>query len=47
MIESRSYLVYIYIDVVSERIDASAKLNKFIDNAPPLYEKGQEVDVII
>ncbi len=47
MIEGRSYLVYIYLDVVSERIAASAKLNKFIDNVPPLYEKGQEVDVII
>ena len=31
----------------SKRIVASAKLDKFLDNLPPEYEVGQEVDLII
>uniref|UniRef100_UPI00321767EC CvfB family protein n=1 Tax=uncultured Draconibacterium sp. TaxID=1573823 RepID=UPI00321767EC len=47
MIEGNSYWVYIYLDLLSNRIAASAKLNKFLDNTPPEYTKGQEVDLII
>ncbi|MEG1615859.1 MAG: S1-like domain-containing RNA-binding protein [Bacteroidales bacterium] len=47
MEEGRSYLVYIYEDMVSHRIAGSAKLNKFLDNTPPDYKSNQEVDLII
>lgn len=41
------YLVFVYLDNDSKRIVASAKLDKFLDNVPPPYEVGQEVDLII
>jgi len=47
MVEGNSYWVYVYLDLLSNRIAASAKLNKFLDNTPPEYEVGQEVDLII
>ena len=47
MIVGRSYLVYIYTDHETERIVASAKLDKFLDNIPPEYEPGDEVDIIV
>jgi predicted RNA-binding protein (virulence factor B family) len=47
MMEGNSYWVFIYLDLLSNRIAASAKLNKFLDNTPPEYEVGQEVDIIV
>lgn len=47
MVVGRSYLVYLYVDHETERIVASAKLDKFLDNVPPEYEPGDEVDIII
>ncbi|MCY1719302.1 S1-like domain-containing RNA-binding protein [Prolixibacteraceae bacterium Z1-6] len=47
MAEGNSYWVYIYLDLLSNRIAASAKLNKFLDNTPPEYTVGQEVGLII
>ena len=42
-----SYLVYIYLDFITRRIAASARLDKFLDNVPPDYVKNQEVDLVI
>lgn len=47
MIEGNEYLVYIYLDLHSNRIAASAKLDKFLDNTPPEYKVGDEVDLLI
>lgn len=47
MTEGNSYLVYVYLDLQTNRIAASAKLDKYLDNTPPEYETGQEVDLII
>ncbi len=47
MTEERSYLVCIYVDEETQRIAASAKLNKFLDKILPEYTVGQEVDLII
>ena len=47
MIEGGKYLVYIYLDLQTNRIAASAKLDKFLDNTPPEYKYGQEVDLLI
>lgn len=42
----RSYLVYIYVDEESERIVASAKLDKFLENDITKFTEGQEVSLI-
>jgi predicted RNA-binding protein (virulence factor B family) len=47
MEEGRSYLVYIYIDKVTDRITASMKLEKFFDSTTPEYTKNEEVDIIV
>jgi predicted RNA-binding protein (virulence factor B family) len=41
------YLVYIYLDVITKRIVASTRLDKFLDNIPPDYRQNQEVDLIV
>jgi uncharacterized protein len=47
MVSGRKYLVYIYVDEETGRIVGSAKTDRFIDNIPPQFEVGQEVDLII
>ncbi|MDB4582884.1 S1-like domain-containing RNA-binding protein [Draconibacterium sp.] len=47
MIEGNEYLVYLYLDLHSNRIAASAKLDKFLDNTPPEYKAGDEVDLLV
>jgi len=43
----RSYFVKIYIDEKTDRIVASAKINKFLDKTPCDILEGEEVDLII
>ncbi|MDR2138424.1 MAG: GntR family transcriptional regulator [Tannerella sp.] len=43
----RRYLVYVYLDLVTKRIVASARIDRFLDNVPPRYERNQEVDLIV
>ena len=43
----RSYIVYIYLDPSSQRIVASAKLDKFLNKSVPDYYHRQMVDVLI
>lgn len=47
MEEGQEYLVYVYLDLQTDRIAASAKLDKYLDNTPPEYKTGEEVDLII
>ena len=47
MKEGYKYVVYVYADVESQRLVASAKLNKFLDNTPVEYEYNQEVDLLV
>jgi uncharacterized protein len=47
MQEDRSYLVYIYLDTLTNRIAASAKVDKYLDNTPPEYVTGEAVSLII
>jgi hypothetical protein len=47
MHEGKSYWVFIYLDLLTNRIAASAKLQKFLDNTPPDYKSGDEVDIVI
>ncbi len=47
MTEGKSYLVYAYVDDASDRIVATAKIEKYLGNVPVQYKSGQEVDVLI
>ena len=47
MEEGRSYVVFVFLDEKTDRITASAKLDKFLSLQPPVYAEGQEVDLII
>lgn len=47
MREGKWYLVYIRIDHVTGRIMASARIEKFLNNAPAQYEHNQEVDLLV
>lgn len=47
MIEGQSYVVYIYIDELTERIVGSSKINKFISNEVLQVELGEEVDLLV
>lgn len=48
MREGRSYLVHIHIDEETQRIVASAKVDKYLQPATPAqYHRGQEVEVIV
>jgi predicted RNA-binding protein (virulence factor B family) len=47
MEEGRRYLVYVFADLHTNRIVASAKLDKFLDNSPPDYLPGAEVNLLI
>jgi len=47
MQEGGEYWVYVYLDLLTNRVAASAKLKKFLDNTPPAYKIGEEVDLII
>lgn len=41
------YLVRVFLDLVTERLAASSKLDKFLDIWPAEYNKGDKVDLII
>lgn len=43
----RSYLVYMYLDEKSDRLVASSRLNKFLDNKELTVAEKDEVDVMI
>ncbi|MDO9043318.1 MAG: S1-like domain-containing RNA-binding protein [Desulfocapsaceae bacterium] len=47
MREGRSYVVFVFLDVKTNRITASSRLDKFLSQQPPDYEEGEEVDLII
>ena len=47
MVVGRYYIVYVYVDYNSDRIVASAKINKFLDNCPVKYHQGDPVDIMI
>jgi len=47
MVEGRSYIVYAYIDKATDRIVASSRIDRFLDQVFPDYEPGQEVDILV
>lgn len=47
MEEGRSYVVYAYIDEITERIAATSKLDRFLPDSSPYFKAGQAVDLTI
>lgn len=47
MREGGVYLVYAYVDDVTGRIVASARVDTFLDNTPPAYEQNQAVEILV
>lgn len=47
LVEGKSYLVYAYVDKASDRIVASTKIEKYLDQVFPEYEDNQEVEILI
>lgn len=47
MEKGRKYIVYVYIDKDTNRIIASSKTYKFLNNTPPEYTNNEEVDILI
>ncbi len=47
MEKGRFYVVYIHLDKATQRIVASSKTYKFLDNLPPQYSINEEVDILI
>jgi predicted RNA-binding protein (virulence factor B family) len=47
MEKGKSYVVFVFLDEKTNRITASAKLDKFLDQQPPEYSENEEVDLII
>lgn len=47
MESGKSYTVYLYLDNETERIVASSKINRFLDNLPPEFKENEEVNLYI
>lgn len=47
MQEGKSYVVFIFLSEINNRISASTKLDKFLGQQPPKYEVGEEVDLLV
>ncbi len=41
------HIVFVYIDLDTDRIAASAKLDQFLDNVAPEYAEGDEVNIMV
>lgn len=43
----KRYVVHVFVDEQTQRIAATEKINRYLDNIAPRYETGDEVDVLI
>jgi predicted RNA-binding protein (virulence factor B family) len=43
----KSYVVYVYIDHITQRITGTMKLEKFLNQTDPTYDVNAEVDLLI
>ena len=41
------HIVYVYLDHITQRVVASARIDKYLDNTPPRYTRGQSVDLFV
>ena len=42
-----THVVYVYLDDKTNRLVASAKLDRFLSNTPPTFREGEEVDILV
>jgi predicted RNA-binding protein (virulence factor B family) len=47
MEEGKSYMVKIYVDKKSNRIAATTRLDRYLDNEPACFQAGEEVELLI
>jgi uncharacterized protein len=47
MEEGRYYVVYVYLDKVTDRLAATMKLEKFLDKSPAEYKVNDQVELLI
>lgn len=47
LVVGRRYIIYIYVDRVSGRIVGTERIGKYLDNVPPEYAPGDEVEILI
>ena len=47
MLQGKKYIVYCYIDPVTYRIVASAKVDKFLSDEQPPYQSGDAVEILV
>jgi len=47
MVAGKNYLVYMYLDDETDRLAASSKINRFLNNDELTVSEGDEVDLII
>jgi predicted RNA-binding protein (virulence factor B family) len=47
MVKGNSYIVYVTIDEDSYRIMATAKVERYLEQQPPAYKRGEEVDLLV
>ncbi len=47
MLKGKKYIVYCYIDPVTYRIVASAKVDKFLSDEQPPYQSGDAVEILV
>ena len=47
MEEGKSYMVRIYVDKKSNRIAATTRLDRYLDNEPACFQAGEEVELLI
>lgn len=47
MREGKWYLVYVRVDHVTGRIMASARIEKYLNNVPAVYDHNQEVELLV
>jgi predicted RNA-binding protein (virulence factor B family) len=40
-------IVYLYLDEASDRLVGSARVNRWLDNEPPSYKKGEKVALLV
>jgi len=43
----KKYVVYVYLDTESQRIAASTKIDRFLDNLPPVFKPDEEVSLFL
>ena len=47
MVHGKSYVVYVYLDEDTDRVVATAKVNRYLDDEQPDLVEKQEVDLLI